>query len=77
MPGRHTFYVTCGNGFSNTSVFQAVRVLTHSRTCNTHTQEMGMTDEKLSGLFSLMKEVHLRSTGECMALELSFIMFKV
>lgn len=40
-------------------------------------QELGMTDEKLSGLFSLMKEVHLRSTGDRMALEPSFTMFKV
>jgi hypothetical protein len=36
-----------------------------------------MSDEKLSGLFSLMKEVHLRSTGDCMALEPSFTMFRV
>jgi len=40
-------------------------------------QELSMSDEKLSGLFSLMKEVHQRSTGDRMALEPSFIMFKV
>lgn len=35
-----------------------------------------MSDEKLSGLFSIMKQVHLRSTGDRMALEPSFKMFK-
>mmetsp|Transcript_24263 Transcript_24263/g.66387 ORF Transcript_24263/g.66387 Transcript_24263/m.66387 type:complete len:277 (+) Transcript_24263:121-951(+) len=39
-------------------------------------QELEMNDEKLSGLFSLMKEVHRRSTEDRMALEPSFIMFK-
>ncbi|KAF5837883.1 flagellar C1a complex subunit C1a-32-domain-containing protein [Dunaliella salina] len=39
-------------------------------------QELEMNDEKLSGLFSLMKEVHRRSTEDRMALEPSFVMFK-
>jgi len=40
-------------------------------------QELKLSDEKLSGLFSLMKEVHRRSTEDRMALEPSFLMFKV
>ncbi|KXZ53860.1 hypothetical protein GPECTOR_6g778 [Gonium pectorale] len=38
--------------------------------------ELKFTDDKLSGLFSIVKTVHQRSIGEALTLENSFLLFK-
>lgn len=39
-------------------------------------QSLGMTDEKLSGLFSLVKDLHMRSTQQRLTVENAFKLFK-
>jgi hypothetical protein len=38
--------------------------------------QLGFTDDKLSGLFSIVKLVHHRSIGEALTMERSFLLFK-